>query len=179
MKILAARIDWRHQWSNVPELNVLVDRLPDVSELRFVEKNGLYLSVWDGLCTFFANPRTGGASGYAQVTMEDGTVLHSMFGAWASRAGAVVWAHGVRCVDVSLTDDPDRFHKQQLALRSGALTVERTLEALALCGEQAYLLDVPDYVGERTFIVSSSPIVTAKPTSVARYDERPGTAVTQ
>lgn len=53
MKVIDAKIDWQHEYSNAPKLKILVDEIPSISDAIWKKiENGLfpvYFSVQDGL----------------------------------------------------------------------------------------------------------------------------------
>lgn len=114
MKVLKARVNWMLGWANRPHLEILVDKIPEMTEMRFEERYGLYYAEKDGYVMFFAWSGRGNDGGYDgrifNIVMADGTST-TLEGPWSSRAGSAN-AHGFGpCVDVSLTADPSSFER--------------------------------------------------------------------
>lgn len=48
MKILDARVNWNIRFANMPELQVLVDELPNIDDMHFTAYGNLYISMKEG-----------------------------------------------------------------------------------------------------------------------------------
>ncbi len=111
MKTLKTRVRWNKEWANDPYLEVLVDKLPKQTELRYQKiGNWLYFAELDGYVSFFCytGPSDGFGGSVFELTMTDGT-KEDLQGPWSSRAGAVNAEVAQPVLDVSLTDDPTVF----------------------------------------------------------------------
>lgn len=140
MKVLAARINWMLDWSNSPELEILVDKIPASEDLRYERRDNLYVAEDAGYVSFYYWKGPGNTSGFGgaaiPVTMKDGSTVE-LLGPWSSRAGCVnqLWPeHPV--VDVALTSDPDTFYKGRGCFFAGHITLELAQQAAALIGEK-------------------------------------------
>lgn len=133
MKALDCKVRWMEGWENDPELEILVDRLPELSELRYECKEGLYYAELDGYVDFIYKqnpsvPDEGFGGRGRSLTMTDGTVV-SFRGGWSSRAGVSNMLGFKECMDVTITDNPegwDRGHH----LYAGSVTHEFAKKAV-------------------------------------------------
>ncbi len=90
-KILYAGVNWHRGFNNRPEFDIVFDRLPDMSELRYEQKDELYL----GFCGAYADFKSYSGkpgSGYCGASftfhMKDGRVVKAV-GPWSSNSNAV------------------------------------------------------------------------------------------
>jgi len=114
-------------WANDPTLEILVDKLPDRSELHFECRNGLYFAESDGYVSFISKkdptiPDDGFGGAHQTLIMQDRTVL-SFKGGWSSRAGVANKLGFTECMDVSLTDEPKSWERGYTFL-AGHVTYE-------------------------------------------------------
>ena len=114
MRILDARVDWREDVANDPRLEVLVDEIPDRSELRFEHEDDLWVAIEDGYVEFFAWSGNGNDGGYSgrcfEITDVEGKSV-TLRGPWSSRAGCVNQRSFGPVVDVRMTSEPDVFEQ--------------------------------------------------------------------
>lgn len=138
MKILDARIDWMFGWANTPIMRLLVDKMPDHSQLRYKcygegpNHTGLYFAQLDGYVDFFysTDDKTGFGGRVFTPTMEDGTARR-IRGPWSSNYMAAKRLTGVDCVDVSITDDPAVWERGHTFYHAN-VTYDKLLEACIL-----------------------------------------------
>jgi len=120
-------------WANSPTLEILVNKLPDVSLLRYECRNGLYYAELDGYVSFIfkKDPSIAdngfGGSGHS-LTLTDNTTV-SFKGGWSSRAGVANELGFTECMDVSLTDDEVSW-KRGYTFLAGNVTYEFAAKAV-------------------------------------------------
>ena len=112
MKVLNAKVNWANQWDNDASLQLLVDKMPAHSDLRYEQRGSLYYAELDGYVSFFSwsKPGEGYGGDVFYLTMKDGT-KKELKGPWSSRAGCMNDAGFGPCMDVSMTDDPEAFER--------------------------------------------------------------------
>jgi hypothetical protein len=135
MKPLACHINWNGQLG--PEVQILVDKMPDHKELRYRTKDGIYLAEKDGYVSFYywVKPDNGFGGREFPLTMEDGTT-RTLIGPWSSNPTSVRQIMGFDSIDVSLVDDPESFMRGY-TLFSAHVTPEFFLEALRMSPTRA------------------------------------------
>ncbi|HRR49605.1 MAG TPA: hypothetical protein P5293_06605 [Bacteroidales bacterium] len=108
MKILDMKVCWYENFDNDPQLQILVDKMPDFDDLLYEKKDGLYFAEKDGYVSFFVYTKPGEGFGgrVFPITLTDGTKV-DLKGPWSSRAGVMNKAGFEPCLDVHLTDDPE------------------------------------------------------------------------
>ena len=140
-KIINAQVDWKEGYANDPKLQVLVDEIPDRSELRFQHEDGLWVAIQDGFVEFFAWSGDGNDGGYSgrcyDITMRDGTEV-TLKGPWSSRAGCVNKRSFGPVVDVELATDPEVLERGY-TFKAGTLTLSAAKQAIDLADEDAHL----------------------------------------
>jgi len=136
MKVLAASVEWSDQFANDPMLELLVDKIPTTSEMRFENKESMWVAYNDGYVEFYShtgrdeNQRGFGGAVY-DITLVDGT-KKSLRGPWSSRAGVVNAIFPDRpVVDVMITDDPEVFGRGY-TFYSGHVTLDVAKQAAKL-----------------------------------------------
>jgi len=133
MKVLNASI-WVYKPHVVNDhvLQILVDKIPKESDMRFREKNGLYYAEKDGYVRFYywsGKGNDGGFYGRAfEIIMEDGS-KKILEGPWSSRSGAINKYFKPHCMEVSITDDPEAFERGY-TFYAGAITVDLARDIL-------------------------------------------------
>lgn len=141
MRILDAHVDWREDVANDPRLQVLVDEIPERSELRFENEDELWVAIEDGFVEYFAWSGDGNDGGYSgrcfEITTVDGEQV-TLKGPWSSRAGCVNQRSSGPVVDVRMTSEPDVF-EQGHTFRSGTLTLSAAKQAIDLADDEAHL----------------------------------------
>lgn len=155
MKILDAQVDWREDVGNDPRLEVLVDEIPERSELRFEHEDGLWVAIEDGYAEYFAwsgDGNDGGFSGRSfEITTIDGEQV-TLRGPWSSRAGCLNKRSFGPVVDVHLATDPSVLEKGY-TFKSGTLTLSAARQAIDLTDEDAYLERVVKFDAEEPYWV--------------------------
>jgi hypothetical protein len=140
MRILDARVDWREDVANDPRLEVLVDEIPDRSELRFENEDELWVAIEDGYVEYFAWSGDGNDGGYSgrsfEITTVDGEQV-TLKGPWSSRAGCVNQRSFGPVVDVRMTSDSQVFEKGH-TFRSSTLTLSAAKQAIDLADDDAH-----------------------------------------
>ncbi len=149
MKVLDARINWREGWANAPDLELLVDRIPALDEMRFqVHAMWCYFAELDGYISFYIDDphnHWGFAGRHFDLEMVDGSKV-ILEGPWSSRAGACNKLGLTPSVDVALTDRPEQWGSG-MSLSTGHVTVVLAKEAVEkFCPDVA--AEVVDTIGE-------------------------------
>jgi len=164
MKILDARINWNEWYCNDPELQVLVDKIPEHKDLNYKVKQAnygtviynLYLAEKEGYVAFLAWSGTKNDGGYCGAEWQiiaNGKPI-TVRGPWSSRSGVMNGHFETQCMEVAITDDPEAFKKGYTFI-GGALTVEKVLkEVLPFFHHSVSLLKLVDKQdGEITYEV--------------------------
>jgi len=107
-------------------LQVLVPRIPELSEFSFEQRHDIWYAEKDGIAMHFCWHGPENAHGFdgrhfnIRTTAGEEVILK---GPWSTRAG-VVNAEGFGpCVDVSLTDDPEAFSRGYTFI-AGSITLD-------------------------------------------------------
>jgi hypothetical protein len=141
MRILDAQVDWREEVANDPRLEVLVDEIPDRSELQFAHEDDIWCAIQDGFVEYYHWSGEGNDGGYSgrcfEITTVDGEQV-TLRGPWSSRAGCVNQRRFGPVVDVRLTDDPETLARGYTFL-SGTLTLSAAKQAIDLAEETCHL----------------------------------------
>ena len=141
MKILDSQVDWSEDVGNDPRLEVLVDEIPDRSDLRFEQEDGIWCGIKDGFVSYFAWSGDGNDGGYSGRSFEITTVKGesvTLRGPWSSRAGCVNKRSFGPVVDVHLATDPEVLERGY-TFKSGTLTLSAAKQAIDLTNDEAYL----------------------------------------
>lgn len=112
-QIIDVRPEWHEQYDNPASFNVLLDKLPPMSDYRYVETGGQYFATIGDTVSMYAYTRPGGGYGgrVFRVTMQDGSG-RDLKGPWSSSASACNTHHPEAiCVDCSITDSPAVLEK--------------------------------------------------------------------
>lgn len=135
-KIIDARVDWMLQFGNNPQLYLLVDKIPEISEMVFRRKDSLWLGEKDGYFLYYSyNPpgNNGGLGGaVVKVTMEDGSV-EELKGPWIGCAGPTGDKFGKRIIECSITDRR-KVWEEGHTFMSAAYSVDDVLDAFVDLG---------------------------------------------
>lgn len=112
MKLLKGKVNWMEGFANEPTLQILVDKMPDLKDLRYQEKEGIYYAECDGYVSFYyyVRPDDGFGGRHFHITMENGEEK-VLKGPWSSNAGSVNRVGFGPCVDVSIIDDPRSYDR--------------------------------------------------------------------
>lgn len=117
MKILQVRVRWWVGYGNLPDLEVLAEGVPHLSELTYQMKDSCVYAEKDGYVHFLAiGPEqtsypTRGFGGHKwTMKLENGETLVST-NAWSSRSGAMHQLGFPPCKEVSLTDEPEVWER--------------------------------------------------------------------
>lgn len=141
MRLLDAQVDWREDVANDPRLEVLVDEIPDRSDLRFEQEDGIWCGIKDGYASYYAWSGDGNDGGFSGrcfvVTTIDGEQV-TLKGPWSSRAGCVNKRSFGPVVDVYLATDPEVLERGY-TFKSGTLTLRAAKQAIDLTDEEAHL----------------------------------------
>jgi len=142
MKILDARIHWSEGFANSATLEVLVDKIPSIGDLRYARRKygggTSYLAEKDGCVSYFRhNPKNQHGFGGSTFTRKDTSGKEfSVKGPWSSSASHMNTAgFGVLCVDVHMTDrrcDWDRGY----GAWGGSITVQKAIQAMTIVRER-------------------------------------------
>ncbi len=135
MKIINAKVNWNDHYSNDPELVVLVDEIPNRSDIVYnkLEMYGgaLYYGEKGGYSSYmYHDPLDEKGYGGAVMEIEVHKVgKETIRGPWSSRCGVVNRAGFGPCLDASMTTDPKAFERG-FTLMAGAITREVAEEAV-------------------------------------------------
>ena len=140
MKIIGAKVRWNLEWGNYPDLEVLVDELPNRGLLRYQHKENCYFAeLPDGYVSFYywtGQQSQGYGGSHFPITMADGSQV-ILKGPWSSRCGVMNAVGFTPSVDLCYTETWGRM------LLAGAMTLEVVETAL-----KTYLPEVELYRDE-------------------------------
>ena len=140
MELRDAQVDWREEVANEPRLEVLVDKTPDRSDLRFEHDDGYYVAIDNGYVEYFAwsgDGNDGGFSGRSfEITTVDGEQV-TLKGPWSSRAGCVNQLSFGPVVDMRMATDP-KVLERGYTFRTGTLTLAAAKQAIDLADEDVH-----------------------------------------
>jgi hypothetical protein len=113
----------------MPQMALLVDKLPDHNELIYDVKNGIYYAELDGYVSFFyyQSPGNGYAGREFVLNMKDGSAK-TLKGPWSSNSASINAAGFGPCCEVSITDDPTAFDRGY-TFYAAAVTIDVLREA--------------------------------------------------
>ena len=132
MKVLNASI-WVYNKDvlNGHRLQILVDKIPKLEDLRFECKNNCYFAEREGYVVFYYWSGKGNEGGFYgrewDITMKNGKKV-TLKGAWSSRSG-VMNRFFKQSMEVSITEDKDSFEKGYTFF-AGAITVDLAREVV-------------------------------------------------
>lgn len=155
MRILDAQVDWREEVANDPRLEVLIDEIPDRSELRFEHEDGLWVAIDNGYVEYFAWSGDGNDGGYSGRSFEIATVdgeQVTLRGPWSSRAGCVNKRSFGPVVDVRLATNPSVLEKGY-TFKSGTLTLSAAKQAIDIADDDAHLESVTKFDSDEPYWV--------------------------
>lgn len=129
MKIVSAQVNW--DLGTRPVLGIIVDKIPNPEDLRYVRSNHLWYAELDGYVSFFSwREKEGDNGGFGSnkydITMVDGR-KKTLIGPWSSRAGAMNQCGFGPCVDVDLYEEGTPW------LVGRAVSLAFASEAIAQC----------------------------------------------
>jgi hypothetical protein len=132
IQVLDAEIDWMEGYLNDPSLRVMVDEIPDLSELKFEQDGNIWYAERGGYAKFFAWSGEGNDGGFSgrcfEITTEDGEDV-TLKGPFSSRTGVMNQRGFGPVVSVSVTTDEEVFDRGY-TFKSAALTLDKAREAL-------------------------------------------------
>jgi len=144
VKILKSRVNWMHYFDSDPIFEVLVDKLPALSDMIFTEKNNTYYAEKDGFVSFYyyKGPGRGfGGHTFNIKLQEDNQIVQKCLkGPWSSRAGHInkigfKSALGFSCGDcIDLTNDVKVFQNRYTFHGGVALTEDLLVKCAELAG---------------------------------------------
>jgi hypothetical protein len=126
MKIIKGRINWMEGYGNTPMLELLVDKIPHQSDLRYSMHNNIYYAELDGYVRFYwwegpHNNRGYGGTEF-KITMVDGKDV-ILKGPWSSNSSSVNKAGFGPCIEVALFDNLTMYQSNQ-AYYGGTVTIQ-------------------------------------------------------
>lgn len=154
MKLLDAKVEWYPEFDNDPELQILVNFIPDSRQIihNVLEISpGLYLyygQKYEYVSYLLADESNKRGFGGKEFVVKTGDGDKYIPGPWSSRAGVVNKLTNVQCVDVHITNEPKAFARGY-TFSTGAVTVEFAREAANKAGVS---LERTTYNGEPLFI---------------------------
>jgi hypothetical protein len=164
MKILDAHIKWNESCENLPDLEVLVDKIPHKRTLLWYDElvpldgrpRPAYWTEREGYVAFHVNPGTDGALG-GRITLAGSRQVVDTSGSWSSRAGAMrkYVPNFPACINVAMTDDKKRWEGRG-TLVGGHITLELARAALKLSPDPACLVEADLFgKGEWCHVISA------------------------
>lgn len=157
MQVLDAQVDWREDVANDPKLEVLIDGVPDRSEMRFEHdsERGLWYADHEGYAEFFkwSGPENEGGYGGRNytITTVDGEEV-TLRGPWSSRAGVLNKFGFGPCVSVRLATNPDVLDRGH-TFSAGAVTLEAAKQAIDMAETASHLERVEKFSGNEPYWV--------------------------
>lgn len=110
MKCLAIRVNWHKGFCNDPSLELLVDRIPGMDEMRFEHRGEIWYGELDGAVSFYQwkgpHKEHGFGGATYPITMKDGT-QQNLLGPWHVSPSAAHQQGFPHCMDVAITDHPE------------------------------------------------------------------------
>ena len=112
MQILKGKVDWHYDCDNTPSLKILVNKLPNLKDLRYQKKGALYFAEQEGYVSFFYYERPG--EGYAgrtfSITLTDETKV-DLVGPWSSSSRTMNDAGFPHSIEVAITEEPETYER--------------------------------------------------------------------
>lgn len=153
MRILDAQVEWYAESANDPRLEVLVDELPERTELRFENEDELWWATHDGYVEYFEWSGEGNDGGYSgrsfELTTVDGETV-TLRGPGASRAGRVNQRGLGPVVDARLTTDPQTLECGH-TFKSGSLTLSAAKQAVDLADSASHLTRIRKFSDDEPY----------------------------
>ena len=147
MRILDASVDYREDVANDPRLQVVVNKVPDRTELRFEHEDGLWCAISNGYVEYFAWSGDGNDGGYNgrcfDIQTMDGEQV-TLEGPFSSRAGCVNLRSFGPVVDVRLTTAPETLERGR-TFRTGTLTLSAAKQAIDFVSDASHLQRVEKF----------------------------------
>lgn len=154
MQVLKAKVEWRLKFGNTPYLELLVDKIPSVKDMRYAQKKNCYYAEHEGYVSFFhwnGKECCGFGGHHFKLTAIDGSPL-VLKGPGASRPGVMNSMGFGPCVNVSLTSEEHVFNRG-FTFMCGAITLQLAEEALShLLPEIELCKEVSSFDGEVNYI---------------------------
>lgn len=143
MKIISATVNWYRDYANSPRFNVVIDRIPELDELVFTQRESIHWAEKEGYVHYFSYTRPGnGFGGWSPtINMVDGS-QKTLIGPWSSRASCANELGFYPCTEVVL-------RRSEFDLRAGNLIVDRLFE----CAEMAKVYLVLELCDRRDYEV--------------------------
>jgi len=155
MLVLGIQIK-KHPKNHYPrfDINLLVDRIPDRSEMRFANQGSHWFSNHEGYVRYFGwepGRNNGGYYGDSfDIIMEDESKV-TLLGPWSSRSSVMNKIGFAPSLEVSITDDLEVMTRGY-TFYAAAVTVELLRPVLAKINER--LVEVEHY-GEPSWVLES------------------------
>ena len=129
MKILKMKVKWNEGLGNSPELQVLVNRIPESDEMIYEHKDGLYFAERTGYVRFYAVSHSGNGFGGREfkLKMKDGKEV-TLKGPWSSRSAIMNQMGFTHSMEVHITDNPEKYERGYFM--SGNITMLKVFDYL-------------------------------------------------
>ena len=135
--IIDARVNWMEEWGNSPILEILVEKVLNVSDFRYDlidrERSDLYFGYRDGQVSYFVHDKNnergfGGATYILSPAEPNRRIPYKVKGPWTSRSSVMnnFFKHSM---EARLIDNEAGFEKG-FTFMSGAVSMPMALEAL-------------------------------------------------
>lgn len=111
MKALKARVSWMKEYANNPGFEVLVDKIPESTELRYKCINRIYYAEKAGYVSFYYynSPGEGFGGSHFHITMDDESEM-ILKGPWSSRSGCAN-KYFPHCMEIALIEEESGFDR--------------------------------------------------------------------
>lgn len=135
MKILKARVRWKFQWMNDPELQILVDEIPEdlvYKKIEFETGDAFWFAEKDGYVSYYfesIKDRSGFYGRTFHLNTEDGP--YDLVGPWSSRSAVANKYFEPKCQEVTFTADPEVWERGY-TFYAGNITHEKMWKAVDL-----------------------------------------------
>ena len=152
MEILKGLIDWNEHWDNGPDIKLIVDKLPNHKDLRYIKRPVLdrtfptkrlgyiYYAELDDYVNFYyySSPGEGFGGRRFNLSMEDGS-SETLVGPWSSNSMSINSLGLGPCTEVTITDD-EKVWRRGYTFYGAAVTValiERYIDRIGFGAQYA------------------------------------------
>lgn len=126
MKVIKGRVDWFEGRANRPRIELLVDRIPRLEELRYRYNHGLWYGELDGYVSFFSWTGPSNEGGYGgrafKLKTVDGDDV-TLLGPWSSNSMDMNRVGFGPCLEASVIEEPAGFERGYTFM-AGAVTLD-------------------------------------------------------
>ena len=178
--ILDAKLDWMDEWGNEPTLQILVEKVFNISEFKYDVKESsstdLYFAQLDGQVSYFAHTKKdetgfGGRTYSLQPAEENRVIPYTIKGPWSSRSSAMN-NHFPHSIEASLIDEEEGF-KRGFTFYASAITIDMAIEAfdvIHLNTGEAYALALTEKYNEKVHRIVKMDTSQGRPSPIFKND---------